>query len=47
MFGVVLPARLSVPLQAVKPDVALRYTISSIKIDKRPKVCFVCLGNPH
>ena len=37
----------SPPLQAAKPDVALRQAISSIKTDKRPKVCFCCIGNPH
>jgi hypothetical protein len=35
------------PVQAAKPDVALRQAISSIKTDKRPKVCFACIGNPH
>ena len=35
------------PVQAVEPDVALRRAISSIKTDKRPKVCFVCIGTPH
>jgi len=35
------------PVQAAEPDVALRQAISSIKTDKRPKVCFVCIGNPH
>ena len=35
------------PVQAAEPDVALRQAISSIKTDKRPKVCFVCIGIPH
>ncbi|KAH7364031.1 hypothetical protein BKA65DRAFT_522596 [Rhexocercosporidium sp. MPI-PUGE-AT-0058] len=35
------------PVQAAEPDVALRQAISSIKTDKRPKVCFCCIGNPH
>ncbi|CZS92472.1 uncharacterized protein RAG0_03051 [Rhynchosporium agropyri] len=37
----------SPPLPAVEPDVALRQAISYIKSDKRPKVCFVCIGSPH
>ncbi|PVH91117.1 hypothetical protein DM02DRAFT_664325 [Periconia macrospinosa] len=35
------------PVQAAEPDVALRKAISSIRTDKRPKVCFVCIGTPH
>ena len=35
------------PVQAAEPDVALRRAVSSIKTDKRPKVCFCCTGNPH
>lgn len=35
------------PVQAAEPDVALRQAISCIKTDKRPKVCFCCIGNPH
>ncbi|KAL5312965.1 hypothetical protein ACEPPN_019391 [Leptodophora sp. 'Broadleaf-Isolate-01'] len=37
----------SPPVQAAEPDVALRKAISSIRTDKRPKVCFVCIGTPH
>jgi hypothetical protein len=35
------------PVQAAEPDILLRRAISSLKTDKRPKVCFVCVGNPH
>ena len=27
-------------------DVALSQAISSVKLDKRPAKCFLCLGNP-
>ena len=37
----------SPPLQAAELEVALRKAISSIRTDKRPKVCFCCIGNPH
>ena len=37
----------SPPLQAAELEVALRKAISSIRTDKRPKVCFVCIGTPH
>ncbi|KAH7379041.1 hypothetical protein BKA64DRAFT_698284 [Cadophora sp. MPI-SDFR-AT-0126] len=37
----------SPPVQAAEPDIALRKAISSIRTDKRPKVCFVCIGTPH
>ena len=37
----------SPPVQAAEPAVALRKAISSIRTDKRPKVCFVCIGTPH
>ena len=30
-----------------KSDVALSRAILSVKTDKRPKVCFLCLGNPN
>ena len=28
-------------------DIILRYTISSVTTDKRPTICFTCLGNPN
>jgi hypothetical protein len=38
---------ISHPVQAAEPDTALDLAIFSIKTDKRPRVCFVCLGNPN
>ena len=32
---------------ALASDMALRQAIVSIKKDKRPTRCFLCLGNPH
>lgn len=34
-------------VQATKPDITLCKTISFIKTDKRPKVCFVCIRTSH
>ncbi|KAG9242359.1 hypothetical protein BJ878DRAFT_583873 [Calycina marina] len=33
--------------QAAELDAVLRQAISSIKTDKRSKVCFCCIGSPH
>ena len=34
-------------MQAAKLDDALCKAISFIRIDKRPKVCFICIRSPH
>jgi hypothetical protein len=36
----------SPPIHVAESDVALREAISSIKTDRRPLVCFCCIGNP-
>ncbi|KAH6704302.1 hypothetical protein BKA61DRAFT_636094 [Leptodontidium sp. MPI-SDFR-AT-0119] len=34
-------------LQAAEPDAAFRQAISCIKNNRRPTICFCCIGNPH